>query len=113
VKSAREFAAAELLDELEGSQLEVILVPQRIHTNEGGCVRVAISKNATWYRRFCVLYCSSRVRKNAAFDTKIKRAIVVRTLQAIADGRPVRSEYAQRLNPFIEDRARVVEGIYA
>lgn len=113
MKTAREFAAAELLDELESSHLEVILVPQRTHTNEGGCVRVAISKNAQWYRRFCSIYSSSRARKNAAFDTKIKRARTVAALRSIASGHAVASVYSVRLMPFVDQRAKVLEGALA
>jgi hypothetical protein len=110
-------AAQELLDELESSRLEVILVPQRIHTNEGGCVRVAISKNVRWYRAFCAAYTARRFkknakgvkvpyqRKNAAHDTLIKRSQVVNTLRAIAAGRPAPSCYGYRLAPLVEVRA--------
>ncbi len=76
-----------MLDELDGSRLVVALVPQRIHTNEGGCVRVAIEKNATWYRNYCGAYASRRVRGNAAFDTKIRRENTRRALLALIAGR--------------------------
>ncbi|AHF94454.1 hypothetical protein OPIT5_16640 [Opitutaceae bacterium TAV5] len=86
-----------LLAELESSCLEVVLVPQRIRTNEGGMIRVAVSKNATWYRRFCASYASSRRRKNLAFDTKIKRRNVATTLQTLIRCGYSRSQYAAHL----------------
>ncbi len=49
-----------MLAELEGNRLEVQLVPCRRFVNEGGCYRVAVSKNATWYRDFCGHHASSR-----------------------------------------------------
>jgi hypothetical protein len=46
-------ALTQMFEELDSSCLEVMLVPQRYRTNEGGMIRVALSKNATWYRAFC------------------------------------------------------------
>lgn len=77
----------DMLDELDGSRLVVALVPQRHFTNEGGCVRVAIEKNAPWYRNFCAVYPSGRVRRNAAPDTRIRRANTRRALLALIAGR--------------------------
>ena len=112
-------AAAELLDELESSRLEVILIPQRYRTNEGGCVRCAISKNASWYRRFCAAYTARRfkkdakgkrtphTRRNAAPDTLIKRQAVIRALTDIENGRsPEETVYGRRLAPIIALRVR-------
>ena len=79
-------AAEELLGELEGSCLEVALVPTRWRMNEGGCIRVAVSKNATWYQRFCRQHPSARIRKNQAFDTRIKRRNTIRALARFAQG---------------------------
>ncbi|OAM89859.1 hypothetical protein OH491_17500 [Termitidicoccus mucosus] len=86
-----------MLGELLASRLTVILVPQRIRTNEGGCVRVAIEKNAHWYREFVAAYSSSRRRRNLAFDTRIKRANTIRTLSVLIAGRPSQSQYAPHL----------------
>lgn len=109
-------AAQSLLDELESLRLEVILVPQRIRTNEGGCVRVAVSKNVKWYRAFCAAYTARRFkkdakgvkipyqRKNAAHDTSIKRRQVLNTLRAMAQGRTLTTVYAYRLAPLVEVR---------
>lgn len=86
----------QMLGELESSCLEVVLVPSRQRVNECGCIRVAVSRNATWYRRFCARHASGRIRNNAAFDTRIKRRNVVRTLNAILRGR-ARSKYVPEL----------------
>jgi hypothetical protein len=84
-------ALERMLMELEGNQLVVILVPQKRHTNEGGMIRVAVSKNATWYRRFCSAHLSGRKRRNSAPDTRIKRFHTIAALQAMIAG--VRSTY--------------------
>lgn len=102
-------ALQEMLAELDSSRLEVILVPQRYRTNEGGMVRVAVSKNAAWYRRFCAAYLSSRRRRNLASDTAIKRQATIRTLEALIAGRPVRGLYASRLAALAERRASAME----
>lgn len=99
-------AALELLAELESSRLEVALVPTRWRMNEGGCIRVAVSKNATWYRRFCEQHLSARRRLNRSLDTKIKRQHTLRALQRIAEGKPTRGVYAERLRPFVQRRAQ-------
>jgi len=97
-------ALAEMRDELESSRLVVALVPQRIRTNEGGCVRVAVEKNAKWYRDFCADYPSARRRKNAAFDTRIKRDNTLRALAAMLRG-DVRSVYSGHLLAIARHRA--------
>lgn len=99
-------AAEELLGELESSCLEVALVPTRWRMNEGGCIRVAVSKNATWYQRFCRQYPSSRIRKNQAFDTCIKRAHTLRALKRFAQGASPRGSYGERLLPIVRQRAQ-------
>ena len=82
-----------MLAELEENRLEVVLVPQRYRTNEGGMVRVALSRNAPWYREFCASYPSGRRRKNAAFDTRIKRRDTSRLVESLLAGK-ARSAYA-------------------
>jgi hypothetical protein len=104
----------EMRNELEASSLEVVLVPQKRRSNEGGMIRVAVNKNAKWYRDLCAANLSSRKRKNTAPDTLIKRAHVLRTLTQLlatdlelvgceriatvdADGFTVKTRYAQRI----------------
>lgn len=86
----------QMLAELESSRLEVILVPLRRPANVGGMARVAASVNAPWYRRFCAAFPSDRIRRKAAFDTRIKRANTVAALNALIAGH-CRSKYAPAL----------------
>jgi len=87
-----------MLAELQSSELLVGLVPCRRYDNCGGCIRVAFSKNAAWYRHFCGRHLSCRRRRNLAPDTRIKRANVERLLERLLaqDGRS-RSKYAAEL----------------
>ena len=99
-----------MLAELESSRLEVVLVPCRRFVNHGGCVRVAISKNAPWYQRFCADHGSSRKRKNAAHDTRIKRREIVRILGNLIAGRS-RSKYAPALLRIAGRYSRQLEAV--
>lgn len=94
-----------LLAEMESTGLEVVLVPQRRFTNHGGCIRVAVSKNAARYREFCARHLSSRVRNRQLMDTRIKRRDVVRILSRLAAGVPSRSKYAAELQRLAARRA--------
>lgn len=86
-----------LLAELEGNALVVVLAPCRRFVNEGGCIRVCASLNATWYRRFCAAHASSRGVRRGKFDTRIRRAGVARLLRRLAAGLPSSSKYAPEL----------------
>ncbi len=85
-----------MLAELESNRLDVGLVPlnPRLRNyNEGGCKRVAFSKNTKWYRDFCCRHLSSRKRNHRKPDTRIKRANVLRALERMARG-TYRGKYA-------------------
>lgn len=84
-----------LLAELESNRLEVALVPAPRPRHECHAIRVAVSKNPTWYRRLCAAFPSSRNRSRP--DTRIRRASVARILSLLADGRAVRSRYVAPL----------------
>lgn len=86
-----------MLGELRGNQLLVTLVPCKRETNVGGCIRVPISQNSEWYRKFCARHASSRRRRNALFDTRIKRVDTVRLLERMIEGKPTTSKYAPEL----------------
>lgn len=94
-----------MLDELESNRLEVCLVPCRQRVNEGGMIRVAVSRNAKWYRDFCASRPSSRIRKNAAPDTIIKRRGTRRALEALLAGRES-SIYSSQLLAIASSRLR-------
>lgn len=94
-----------MLDELESSRLEVILIPERVRTHEMGMIRCAISRNARWYRALCAVNLSTRRRRNLAPDTCIKRAQTVRTLNRLLAGHVARGVYADRLLTIARRRA--------
>lgn len=99
-------ALLEMRDELDAYRLEVVLVPQRYRTNEGGMIRVAATKNAQWYRNFCARYASSRRRKNCAFDTRIKRRDTLRVLDGLINKSRAASQYAADFLAEARARAR-------
>lgn len=74
-------------DELESSGLEVVLAPQKRRTNEGGCIRVVVSKNPPWYRKLCESYSKNRTkpRKRRKHDTAIKRSHTFRALEFLTE----------------------------
>lgn len=86
---------AVMLDLLESFRLEVALAPCKRRVNEGGCIRVVISKNPFWYRRFCAMFPSSRVRRK--FDTKIRRKHIANVIRRLLDSGVSRSQYAKVL----------------
>ncbi len=82
-------ALAVMLAELESSKLEVVLVPldpRKRNYNEGGMKRVAVSRNATWYQKLCAQYPSSRGTRRGGFDTRLRRANVLRALLRLQRG---------------------------
>lgn len=106
-------ALQEMQAEFESMRLEVILVPERHRTHDMGMVRVAVQKNAPWYRRLCGRYSSSRFRRNLAFDTRIKRAGISRILGRLCDGRATKSQYAADILAEARNRVRANPDVYA
>lgn len=86
-----------MLGELESTCLQVALVPERRRTHECGMIRVAVSQNALWYRKFCDANRSSRKRKNNAPDTCIKRAHTLRILRRLVAGLPTKGYYVDQI----------------
>ncbi len=88
-----------MLAELQSGFPEVVLVPsaRREEAERGAMVRLAVGFNAYWYRKFCAKFPSARRRRNAAFDTCIKRANVTRVLARLSRGLPSRSPYISDL----------------
>lgn len=84
---------------LEGGYPEVIKVPGR----QGRYIRVSVSVNAEWYRRFCKRYLTTR-RRYPKPRTLIRRHAVVRGLKNLIRGRH-NTVYAQRLIDFIDREA--------
>jgi hypothetical protein len=94
-----------MLAELESTRLEVGLAPCRRFANEGGCIRVCLSRNADWYRRFCTAHPSGRFRRNAKPDTRIKRRDTIRVLGRLIAGRASLSKYAPEFVALARRRA--------
>jgi len=78
---------------LESSFPETIKVPGR----HGGYIRVPVSVNAKWYRRFCAMYETPRSGKMRTF---IKRCHTIAALRRIEAGN-CSGVYAERLEPFL------------
>lgn len=83
--------------EFESNRLEVVLAPCRREANVGGCIRVAASRNAAWYRALCAAYPSGRFRRKTAPDTRVKRANIARVLARLVNGQPSSSRYAPEI----------------
>jgi hypothetical protein len=92
--------AKALLSDLNAGYLEVAKVPSR----QGGYIRVPVSVNAEWYRRFCKRYLTTR-RKYPKPRTLIRRCHTEAALRRIIDGRQTDTEYARRLCEFIRQEA--------
>lgn len=87
-----------MLEELESSMLEVITAPAPSPRHADHCVRVAVGKNAEWYRRFCAAFPSSRRDQNRLGRTAIKRRETLAALNHLLAADPARCPvYAHRL----------------
>lgn len=104
-------ALNEMLDELESYRLEVVLVPQRRYTNEGGMIRVAAGKNPKWYSEFCYDHSSSRVRVHSKHDTRIKRRNTLRLLNRLILTGASRSKYAGHIRGLAMRRVNASRGV--
>jgi len=75
-----------LLNELESNQLQVCLAPSRRRVNDHDQIRVALSKNAIWYQRFCAAHISKRGTRRGRPDTLIRRQHTLRCLERMIAG---------------------------
>jgi hypothetical protein len=105
-------AVAELMrEELGCSRLTVALAPCFGWMGDDGRQRRIIEeRNPDWYSRFCDQYPSGRARprRKRHGDTLIKRRHTLRALGEIAGGQ-VQTEYARRLWPVVQLRAREIQ----
>lgn len=76
-----------LLADLESNRLVTVLVPCRRECNEGGMIRVNMSTNPKWYQKVCASHPSSRGVRRGKFDTRVRRANIIRALQRMIDGK--------------------------
>lgn len=83
-------AATEMLRELREQKLKVIIKDD---------LRIVVSQNPKWYREFCASYTKWRRNRDR---TIIKRYLVIRTLERIAEGNIKQTTYLERLMPVIE-----------
>lgn len=104
-------AALELLIELEGSRLDVVLIPSHDPdcAMRGGKIRAAHESNCEWYQKFCKSFSSTRRRKNRLFDTMIKRQHTIKALERIMKGE-ARGVYTSRLMPLVEEKLKEMRG---
>lgn len=89
-----------MFNQLEAHRLEVQLAPlnPRLRNyNEGGCRRVVTDIPPKWYREFCNRHPSSRGVRRGKFDTRIRRANVLRLLGRLAVGLPSVSKYREEV----------------
>ena len=93
----RQQAARRMLNELESSDLEVCEIPG----SNGGYIRVPISVNLQWYRRFCAQYQTTR-RRHPKPRTIIRRCHTIAALRRIIAGNRS-GVYAGRLISLIDE----------
>lgn len=91
----------QLLDELESTWLEVVLIPAPDPRHTGHCIRVAHQHNPLWYKAFCLKYNRSRNRYRKP-DTLINRAHTIRALRNMINGK-TSGIYVERLKEFIDE----------
>jgi hypothetical protein len=102
----------EMQAEFECTRLEVALVPARRPANYGACIRVAVSKNCTWYRSLCAQHLSSRMRNKRLPDTRIKRKNISRVLEHLIARGVSRSKYAQEILKLASQRSKVTAQVF-
>lgn len=91
-------AAAWLREEMESCFPETMKVPGR----QGGYIRVAVSVNTEWYRRFCRAHSKPRSRRYPKVRPFVKRCHTIACLRRIEAG-SAKGVYAERLMPFVAE----------
>lgn len=86
-----------LLAELESNSLQVCLAPSKRRINESDQIRVALSRNANWYRAMCAKFQSGRKKSRTNFDTLIKRRETLKALNRLIEGRAKGTIYEARI----------------
>lgn len=88
-----------MLDMLESSRLEVVLVPlnpNQRNWDEFGCKRVVVERNCFWYRTLCGHHASKRGVRRGRFDTIVRRQHTLRALERMIAG-DLKGRYAERI----------------
>jgi hypothetical protein len=83
--------------ELESNSLQVCLAPSKRRLNEHDQIRVALSRNANWYRTMCARFQSGRKKSRTNFDTLIKRRETLKALNRLIEGRALGTVYEARI----------------
>lgn len=99
--------AEQMREGLASRRLDVVLVPSPVeHWPTDRQRRVVCERNPAWYREFCRQYPANRTRprQRRKHDTLIKRQHTLRALAEIENGR-IKTEYAQRVYPFVIQQA--------
>lgn len=86
-----------LLCELESNQLQVCLAPSKRAINEWDQIRVALSRNASWYQKFCAAHTSKRGVRRGRQDTIIRRQHTLRALERLIANKPKGGIYEERI----------------
>lgn len=87
----------QMLAELESNSLQVCLAPSKRQINEHDQIRVALSRNAKWYRDLCSHFHSGRKKHRTNFDTLIKRQHTLSALNRLLSGHARGGLYEERI----------------
>ena len=95
--------ADDLLNDLAEQELCVVV---------SRCTRVVVSRNPAWYRNLCAAFPKHRKRPRAKKhpDTRIVRRDVLRLLERVSAGLPVRSYIIEHLDRHNHDDATFAFG---
>jgi len=84
--------------ELESHMLVVILAPsKRDDRREWDMIRCVADQPPKWYRAMCNRHVSSREIRRGKFDTRIKRANVLKLLETLVSKGRSNSKYADEI----------------
>jgi hypothetical protein len=104
--ASEQSAAGDMLHEMTEAPLVVTLVPAPSPKHSQHMVRSAQSRNPKWYQKLCEQYPSPRkkARNRRVFDTDIRRALVLGSLERLWDGKCL-YPYDWMLRPLLQARA--------
>ena len=85
--------------DLLSNRLDVVLVPSKYPAiaADGGCIRVAVTRNPTWYQSFCLRYKRNPLSKRKKPRTIIKRRETLSLLEGLMEGKDMKSKYLDHL----------------
>lgn len=92
-----------MYEDLKSNCLKVCLIDAPEKQHSGHKIRVAFEQNPDWYRKLCLVYPSKRKSQKRKFDTAIKRAAIIRMLESLKSGKPVKSKYIKDLKQIAQN----------